>query len=147
VFRRKSRKTLKGIQVSREEFLKAKPVRNPGLEWSEDENRVHVTIPPKKTFLHRISTKLLPLTREKRIVLDEQGSFIWNLCDGKTSIKIIAKSLNAKYDMPISYAEAALDVYFVQLSKKGLVGFSLPESTRKRYTRRFGDSTQDKKAK
>jgi hypothetical protein len=97
--------------------------------------------------LHRISTKLLPLSREKRIVLDEQGSFIWNLCDGKTSIKTIAKSLNAKYDMPISYAEAALDVYFVQLSKKGLVGFSLPESTRKRYTRRFGDSTQDKKAK
>lgn len=145
VFRRKSNKTLKGIQVSREEFLKAKPIRNPGLDWSADEKGVHVTIPPKRTLFSKVASRFLPLTREKRIVLDDQGSFIWNLCDGKTSIKTIAENLNTKYDMPISHAEAALDLYFVQLSKKGLIGFVLPESARKRYKRRFKDSTDKKK--
>jgi hypothetical protein len=39
--------------------------------------------------------------------------------------------------MRISDAEAALDLYFVELSKQGLVGFVLPESARKRYHKRF----------
>lgn len=120
--------------------MKAKPLRNPGLEWAEDEKGVHVKIPRKQTFVFRTFSKLLPLTREKRVVLDEQGSFIWNLCDGKNSIKNIAKNLNNKYDMPIAHAEAALDVYFVQLSKRGLVGFILPKSAQKRYKRGFGSA-------
>jgi len=123
--------------------LKAKPVRNLRLEWTEDEKGVHVKIPPKKTLL----SKFLPLTRETRVLLDEQGSFIWNLCDGKNSIKTIAESLNKRYNMPISHAEAALDLYFIQLSKQGLVGFVLPESARKRYKRQFRKLDRDKKEK
>jgi len=146
-FRRKSRKMLKGIQVSQENFLKARPVHNPGLDWNEDQKRIHITIPRKKTFLPNILVSILPSAREKRIVLDEQGSFIWKLCDGKTSIRSIAENLNTEYNMPISRAEAALDVYFVQLSKKGLVGFILPQSTRKRYARKFGDLIEDKEQK
>jgi len=141
--RHQSKKTIKGIQVSTEEFLKAKPVRNLRLEWTEDEKGVHVKIPPKKTLL----SKFLPLTRETRVLLDEQGSFIWNLCDGKNSIKTIAESLNKRYNMPISHAEAALDLYFIQLSKQGLVGFVLPESARKRYKRQFRKLDRDKKEK
>lgn len=137
----------KGIRVSREEFLKAKPLRNPGLEWSEKDNRVHVTVPRKKGFLRNALKALLPSIRQERIVLDEQGSFIWNLCDGKTSIKAIVENLNTKYNMPIPNAEAALDVYFVQLSKKGVVGFALPESARRRYARKNNVSTKDKNRK
>lgn len=134
----------KGIQVSEGDFLKARPVRNPGLDWSEDQNRIHIKIPGKKTFLPKMLFKFLPRAREKRIVLDEQGSFIWKLCNGKTSIRSIAESLNVEYNMPVSRAEAALDVYFVQLSKKGLVGFILPRAACKRYPRKFKDSEKTK---
>lgn len=147
MFRRKSSKTLKGIQVSQEDFLKARPVRNPELDWSEDSKRIRITLPRKKSFVRNTLARILPSAREKRIVLDEQGSFIWKLCDGKASIRTIAESLNAEYNMPVSRAEAALDVYFVQLSKKGLVGFILPTSTRKRYTRESRDLTKADKHK
>lgn len=147
MFRRKSSKTLKGIQVSQEDFLKARPVRNPELDWSEDSKRIRITLPKKKSFVRNTLARILPSAREKRIVLDEQGSFIWKLCDGKASIRTIAESLNAEYNMPVSRAEAALDVYFVQLSKKGLVGFILPTSTRKRYTRESRDLTKANKHK
>lgn len=147
MFRRKSSKTLKGIQVSQEDFLKARPVRNPELDWSEDSKRIRITLPRKKSFVRNTLARILPSAREKRIVLDEQGSFIWKLCDGKASIRTIAESLNAEYNMPVSRAEAALDVYFVQLSKKGLVGFILPTSTRKRYTRESRDLTKANKHK
>lgn len=147
MFRRKSSKTIKGIQVSRNELLKAKPIRNPGLEWTQDEKGVHIEIPRKKTLWFRIFSRLLPLTRGKRILLDEQGSFIWNLCTGENSFKTIAEGLSGKYKLPISNAEAALELYFVQLSKRGLMGFVLPESARKRYKRRFGNSAETKKEK
>lgn len=127
--------------------MKARPVRNPELDWSEDSKRIRITLPKKKSFVRNTLARILPSAREKRIVLDEQGSFIWKLCDGKASIRTIAESLNAEYNMPVSRAEAALDVYFVQLSKKGLVGFILPTSTRKRYTRESRDLTKANKHK
>jgi hypothetical protein len=128
----KSRNTAEGIQVSSEEFLKAKPLRNPGLKWEEDEKGVHVKIPRKRMLL----PKFFPLTRERRFLLDKQGALVWSLCDGEHQIREIAKQLSGKYSMHKSDAEAALDLYLVQLSKNGLVSFVLPESVKKRYNKR-----------
>ena len=132
-----SKKVIKGIQVSREEFLKAKPLRHPSSEWEEDEKGLHVKVPRRQTLLFRVFSKFLPMTRERRVLLDEQGALVWSLCDGEHQIKEIAKKLSEQYNMRVSDAEAALDLYFVQLSKSGLVGFVLPESARKRYHRRL----------
>jgi len=71
------------------------------------------------------------------VLFDEQGALVWSLCDGKHQVKEIAKELSEQYNMRVSDAEAALDLYLVQLSKQGLVGFVLPESARKRYHKRF----------
>ena len=134
---RKSSKTLEGFQVSREEFLKAKPVRHPNLEWEENEKGLNVKIPRKRTLMFRVFSKFLPLSRERQVLLDEQGAVVWNFCDGEHQIKEIAKILSEQFNMRVSDAEAALDLYFVQLSKNGLVGFVLPESAKKRYHRRL----------
>jgi len=136
VLGRKSKKTIEGLQVSREEFLKAKPVRHPDLKWEEDEKGLHMQIPRKQTLWSRI-LKFLPLTRERRVLLDKQGALVWSLCDGEHQIREIAKKLSEQYNMRVSDAQAALDLYFVQLSKSGLVGFVFPESTKKRYHKRF----------
>jgi hypothetical protein len=135
--RRESKSRINGIRVAREEFLKAKPLRHPESEWKEDEKGLHVKIPRKKTRLFRFSSKILPLTRERRVLLDEQGAFIWSLCDGEHSIKDIAKKLSKQYNILVTDAEAALDLYLVQLSKQNIVGFVLPESARKRYHKKF----------
>lgn len=131
--------------MGREEFLKAKPVRNPSLKWEEDEKGLHVKIPRKRTLLFRFVSKFLPLSRERRILLDEQGALVWSLCNGEHQIKEIAKKLSQRYNMRVSDAEAALDLYLVQLSQSGLVGFVLPESARKRYHKRL--SGKEKTAK
>jgi hypothetical protein len=124
--------------------LKAKPVRHPASKREEDEKGLHVKIPRKRTLLFRFFFKFLSLTRERRVLLDEQGEFVWSLCDGEHSIEEIAKKLNERYKMRVSDAEAALDLYFVQLSKQNLVGFVLPESTRKRYHKKFGTKEKQK---
>jgi hypothetical protein len=130
----------KGILVSREEFLKAKPVRNPGSTWEKDEEGLHVRVPRKRTLLLRLASKLFPISQENRVLLDEQGAFIWDLCDGEHQIGEIARKLSEKHNMRVPDAEAALDLYFVHLSRSGLVGFALPEPARKRYHKRFDNS-------
>lgn len=131
---RKSKRTVEGgLQVGREEFLKARPVRNPELKAEEDEKGLHLRVPRKQTLWFKLFSKVLPLNKEQRVLLDEQGALVWSLCDGEHQVKEIAKRLSEKYEMRVSDAQAALDLYLVQLSKSGLVGFVLPESASKRY--------------
>jgi hypothetical protein len=78
------------------------------------------------------------------VLLDEQDEFVWSLCDGEHPIKEIAKKLSERYNMRVSDAEAALDLYFVQLSKQNLVGFVLPESAKKRYHKKFDTKEKQK---
>lgn len=114
--------------------MKAKPVRNPDLNWEEDEEGLHIKSPRKQNILFR----LLPFGKRRGIRLDEQGAFVWKLCDGEHRIKEIAYELGEKYKMRTSDATAALELYLVQLSKNRLVGFVLPESVKKRYHRKLG---------
>lgn len=139
-----SKRVIKRIQVSREEFLKARPLRHPGSECEEDEKGLHVKVPRRRAASLRLFSKLLPLSQETRVLLDKQGAFVWGLCDGEHRIKEIARKLSEEYSLRVSDAEAALDLYLVQLSKSGLVGFVLPESAKKRYHRRFGKDNTEK---
>ncbi len=129
---RESRSRINGIPVASEEFLKAKPLRRAESEWKEDEKGLHVKIPRKQNSF-RFLPRMFQLSRERRVLLDKQGAFIWNLCDGEHSIKEIAKKLSEQYNMRVPDAEAALDLYMVQLSKQNLVGFVLPDSAKERY--------------
>jgi len=61
-----SKNMIKRIQVSREEFLKAKPLCHPNLEWEEDEKVLHVKIPRKQTLRVRIFS-FLPIPRKTRV--------------------------------------------------------------------------------
>lgn len=148
VFHRKARMTTEGfLQVGREEFLKAKPVRNPELRWQQDKKGVRLTVPRKRTIWFRFFSKFLPLKREQRILLDEQGALVWSLCNGEHQVKEIARRLSQKYDLRASDAQAALDLYLVQLSKNGLLGFILPESAKKRYHRALESTKTNRKSK
>jgi len=128
-----SKKSIKSMLVSREEFLKAKPLRHPSSTWQRDEKGLHVRVPRKRASLLRF----IPLVRERRVLLDEQGALVWSLCDGEHQIREIAREMSERFNMRVPDAEAALQLYFVHLSKSGLIGFVLPESTRKRYHRRL----------
>jgi len=138
LIRHKSKRTVEGgLQVGREEFLKARPVRNPESKWEEDEKGLHLRVPRKQTRWFKLFSKVLHSNKQQRVLLDEQGALVWGLCDGEHQVKQIAKRLSEKYEMRISDAQAALDLYLVHLSKSGLIGFVLPESARKRYQRRL----------
>ena len=66
---------------------------------------------------------------EKKIRLDVVGSIVWELCDGEKTVRDIVRFLHEKHKMLPSEAELSLNTYFNQLSKRGLMGFFVPEET------------------
>lgn len=121
--------------MPRSAFLKAKPVRNPILKWEKDKKAREIKIKvPLKTSQkeekkrRNILDKLFPPEPRERIIsLDRVGSVVWELCDGERTVGDIANYLVEKYKIMPEEAEISLSAYLNQLSKKGLIGFILPE--------------------
>lgn len=132
IFKRKKKPS--GPVISKNEFLMLKPIRNPSLKWEKNEKgEVELTIPveqssARKGIPGKVMTKFMPpLPKKRKIRLDKVGSMVWELCDGDTTVREVTEALHNKYKMMTVEAELSLDVYFKQLSKRGLLAFNVPE--------------------
>jgi hypothetical protein len=149
IFKRKRKP--KGPGIPRSDFLKVRLVRNPQIEWSKnDEGNTVLRIPIKQEAKKRkgaskLLTKIFPEpdVKEKKVQLDKVGSFVWELCDSDTTIEGIVNALNKEYKMIPREAEITLRLYFEQLSKRGLIGFLIPEELRERLKGLTGDAKDD----
>ncbi|RLE80699.1 MAG: hypothetical protein DRJ51_05350 [Thermoprotei archaeon] len=114
--------------ISKRELLSAKPIRNPMIEWDKEEDGtviIYLKVAPSRVerfFMGRASEE-----RVKRIVLDEVGSFVWNLCDGQHTVNDIIEALSEKYKLRRIEAERSLLEFLKMLSQRMLVGFLLSE--------------------
>lgn len=71
-------------------YLDNKPVRNPEINWTTDEQG-NVTLEiENKGIANRIAQKLIKKPKISYIHLDDMGSFIWPLIDGERSINDIS---------------------------------------------------------
>ncbi len=148
LFKRKKKR--ESLSVPRSLFLKAKPVRNPALKWEKDRKTKEIKIivplkPPSKTQERKqqkkgFLDKLFPPEPGERIInLDKVGSIVWELCDGEKTIGDIVNHLVEKYRIMPEEAELSLNAYFNQLSKRGLVGFVVPEEAKELF-KEFSES-------
>jgi len=144
------KKKPKAPSLSRSEFLRLRPMRNPSVEWKKDEEgKIRIIIPLKKRAEERkkvaskrekFLSKLFPEPKEKRIQLDEIGSVVWELCDGERTAKEIVDHLCQKYKLLPREAEVPLSSYLNTLAKRGLVGFIIPEDLKERLDKRKEES-------
>lgn len=65
-------------------------------------------------------------TRGKVKVINEVGGRIWELCDGKRSIRQIAVELTREFDVELSQAEKDSVEFLNTLAERGLVHFIRP---------------------
>ena len=76
----------------------------------------------KRSVLARILMTLCGLPEKKKIILDERGSFIWKMCDGKTTLEEMIHRFAGKYTMNRKESEVLI-VYFIKsLAQRGLAG-------------------------
>jgi len=91
----------------------------------DDKNEVSLVIPQKEKLWVKITSKIFMIPDKRVVVLDDVGSFVWTLCDGKNSIEHIIKRLCNKYNLTRKEAEVSLLTYMRQLGKRGFVGFAV----------------------
>ncbi len=123
----KRRMKKSGMSFTREDQLKARPIRNSLIKWekSEESDVVSLVVPQKETLWVRIISKIFMLPRSRVVVLDEVGSNVWILCDGHNTIDTIVRALCNKYKLTRKEAETSLISYFRILGKRGFVGFAI----------------------
>ena len=72
--------------INNENYLEKKPICKNGLNWSQDENGSVTLEMENKGVANRIMQKLIKKPKISYIHLDEMGSFIWPVLDGKINI-------------------------------------------------------------
>jgi hypothetical protein len=63
-----------------------------------------------------------------KVHLDDVGSFIWQRCDGRTTVAEIAEAMEAAFGERVSPAIDRLALFLRQLERGRLIRIQLPES-------------------
>ena len=111
--------------VSREDALDARPVRAPGVALKETgDGGARLTVPLQSSSRWGWLLRL-PKDATKSFELDAIGLFVWQHCDGKTSVQQIIRKLSKQYNLGLRQAEVPAVQFLNMLSRKGLIGMSV----------------------
>lgn len=107
-----------------DQYLHLKPLRNEKFRWSVDDEKVTLEIENKGVW-NTIFQKLLKKPRISYVHLDEMGSFVWPLIDGKTTILEIGKAVENRfgdaaqplYERLVQYFQILESYHFISLIK------------------------------
>ena len=105
-------------------MLNSRPARNELLSWAKsDRGEAQITVARQDTWKVRLLSKVLYVPQERKITLDEVGTEVWQMCDGKTTVAQMIESLGKTYTLDRKEAEVSLLSYLKTLGQKRFVGF------------------------
>lgn len=111
-------------KISREAMLNSKPARNDALSWEKnDEGEAAITLTRGDTRKVRFLSKIFWIPEKRTLVLDEIGTQVWEMCDGRTTVSAMINRLSEAHKLNTKEAEISLLAYLKQLGRKRLVGF------------------------
>jgi hypothetical protein len=116
------------VVLNRVQATAARPLRNPALAHHlNDEGYVVVTLPRREDTTGRLLSWVFMVPESRPIVLDEIGTMIWGLCDGKHSFADLSVALAERYTITSREAEVSLAEFLRRLGKRGMIAFALPK--------------------
>jgi len=111
-------------RITRDESLDAVVVRNRAVQARENEGGGITLIVPFRAsaLVRRLSGYLGAADRgERKIELDEVGSFVWRMCDGQSRVREMIARLAEKYKLNRKEAEVSLTTFLRTLAARRLV--------------------------
>lgn len=105
-------------------FLDKIPSRKEGIGWNTDENGIITLEIENKGFFNFIAQRLFKKPRISYIHLDEMGSFVWPLLDGKKDITELGKSVDEHFGEKAHPLYERLAKYFMILESYGFITLS-----------------------
>lgn len=112
---------MKNKNIISENYLERIPRHTENINWSADDKGVVTLEIENKGVFNTIAQKFLKKPRISYIHLDETGSFVWPLIDGKKSIWEIGKELEAEFGEKANPLYERLAKYFQILDSYGFI--------------------------
>lgn len=116
-------------EMTRGEAMACKPVKNRDIDETRMENgQIMLSYPLRLKPLFADVAKRFGMWKDgsppiKRLELDEMGTLVWDMIDGKNSVRKIAEKFAAKYQVLPREAEVATASFLRDLGKRGLIAF------------------------
>jgi len=121
-------KKQKAPPLRREQALSARPVRNPSLKWRvNDDGEAIIVLPRRKDVTGKFLAWMFFVPETRPLALDEVGTFVWQNCDGTSSIAELSEKLSKEYRLGRKEAELSLTEFLKMLAKRGMIGFLVPD--------------------
>ena len=116
-------------KITKEQSLSSLVMRNPeAVAEEKSDGALTIKVPYKrKGLLKRFIKNSEEETFWRDFELDEIGIFVWNMCDGKITVREMRRRLADKYKLGRREAEIALTNFLSTLGKKGLVAILVPK--------------------
>lgn len=116
-------------QLSREQVMRSRPVRNVLLQWTRGaDGKVVITIPRRQDWVGRIANIFFAIPKTRQLILDDEvGSTVWTICDGEHTISSIVDHLCKTYQLTRKEAEVSVTEFLRQLGRRRLVGFAVDQ--------------------
>ncbi len=111
-------------QVISKNYLNNVPVADPKIGWKTDDKGM-VTLEIENTgWANRLAQKLFKRPRISYVHLDEMGSFIWPLIDGKKTISDMGPLVEERFGEEANPLYERLARYFQILKSYRFIGFA-----------------------
>lgn len=111
-----------------------RPVRHPTIEWEitapdggEGPPVVVLRIPRRQDWLGGILNRVIVAPSHRTVILDELGTDVWGLCDGKHTVAALIEAVAARYRLDRREVEVALLAYLRTLARRGFLLLSTVE--------------------
>jgi hypothetical protein len=112
--------------LTRTEALACIPQKSPSVTWEILENGEIIVEYPLdiKPFFLQIAARFQKKQEKKltkKIQLDNLGSIVWEIVDGKRDVKSIIKQFAADTGISLHEAEVSITAFFRDLGRRGLI--------------------------
>lgn len=123
VFKRKNR----DAHLTRAEALTCTPVKNTRVgEARLETGEVLLTYPVRiRPWIANLIRRFgwgLKRVQSKKLHLDELGTAVWDLMDGRRSVRQVIQRFAKRYQLHPKEAEVAVTRFLRELGKRGLIG-------------------------
>ena len=121
------KKKPKGPAISRSEALDRIPVKNRQVSENRLESgEIVISYPVTvRSFFSGLAKRFggqEVQTQIKKLQLDELGSFVWNLMDGKRSVRQLVQLFAQTHQLESREAEVSVTQFLRELGRRGLIG-------------------------
>ena len=106
-----------------ENYLERIPARKDTVEWTADEKGIVTLNIHNKGFFNFIAQKFFKKPKVSYVHLEENGSFIWQIMDGKKNIIDLGKEVDERFGEKAHPLYERLAKYIQMLDSYGFIEF------------------------